>query len=58
MSDFYLRGARLGILATACAMLAACGSFDGLTGRFAGSLTLWHKQPRFDTNLTQENQNA
>lgn len=39
MSDFYLRGARLGILATACAMLAACGSFDGLTGRFAGSLT-------------------
>ena len=39
MSAKYSRSARLGLTAIACAVLAACGSLDGATGRIAGLVT-------------------
>ncbi len=39
MSAFHLRSARLGTTALACVTVAACGSFDGMTGRLANSIT-------------------
>lgn len=39
MSRFTIRGARVLLAAAACAALAACGSFDGLTSRMASSIT-------------------
>ncbi len=39
MSRHLSHGSRLILAAAACSTLAACGSFDGLTSRMAGSIT-------------------
>jgi outer membrane protein assembly factor BamE len=39
MSAKYSHGARLGLTVIACAVLAACGSLDGASGRIAGIVT-------------------